>query len=162
MLPSPMNPMRAMRSSLILRESLKRLDQISNQVGARGCVWNPGERHAVAGDHRLRVRDERIDRLLRPHDAAALQCRRIAKVGSLPGLAAEHAMQVRANALLAFLERMARDALLEPLLAAPRISVRTRKPRRRDQQRGRHAHRLHAATSGAGFFTYFLIASAVQ
>src|SRR4051812_19310724 len=98
MLPSPMNPMRAMRFFPDLRESLKRLDQISNQVGARGCVWNPGERHAVAGDHRLRVRNERIDGLLGPNNAATLQCGRVAEVRNLARLAVEHAMQVRPNA----------------------------------------------------------------
>src|SRR4051794_12538951 len=107
MLPSPMNPMRAMRSSLTLRESLKRLDQISNQVGARRRIRNSREWHPVARDDRLRVCNKRLDRLLRPDDAAALQCGRIAKVGSLPRLAPEHAVQVRPDALLAFLERVA-------------------------------------------------------
>src|SRR3954465_11679724 len=111
MLPRPMNPMRAMRSSLILRESLKRLDQISNQVRARGRVGNAGKRHAVARDHGFRIGNEGIDRLLGPDDAAALERRRIAEIAALPCLAAEHAMKIGANALLALFERVTRDAL---------------------------------------------------
>src|SRR5438270_13713253 len=104
MLPSPMNPIRAMEDSLFVArleynesrdisekrpdfatrsiratgDSLKRLDQISNQVGARGRVGHAGEWHAVARDHRLRLGDELVERLLAPRDAAALQRRRIA------------------------------------------------------------------------------------
>src|ERR1043165_718349 len=161
MLPSPMNPMRAMRSSLALRESLKRLDQISNQVGARGCLRDTGERHAVARHDALWVPDEGVDCLLGPDDAAALQSGRIAEVG-FPGLAAEHAMQIGSDAFLALLQRVARHALLEPLLAPRGISICERNRRRRQQQSGSQTKALHAAPRGPGFFTYVLIGAAVQ
>src|SRR4051794_9307126 len=64
---------------LIRLRSLKRLDQISNQVRARGRVGHSGERHAVAGHDRLRIGDELVERLLAPGDAAPLQRRRIAE-----------------------------------------------------------------------------------
>src|ERR1043166_5335246 len=118
-----MNPIRAMLfSAALVSASLKRLDQICNQVGTGRRVRDARIGHAISRHGRLRVGNERIDARLVPGDAAALERGRIAKVRALPGLAPEHAVKARADALLVLLQRVTRRAFLEALGTALRVS----------------------------------------
>src|SRR5262245_14119476 len=99
---------------------LCRLTQIREQMEAID-VYHAGIEHALVGHDLLRIGDERVERLRRPGDAAALESRRIAVIRKLAGLAAEDPVERGPDAVYAALDRMAGDAFAEPLLAAREI-----------------------------------------
>ena len=111
----------------------------------------------LPGTYLLRVGEERIERLNRPGDAAALHRRRVAEVRHLASLAVENAVQARPDAVLARLGRMARGAFLEQLFAMRRIALgmcradRCQQRHRACQPRSARPEAHHAGTSGPGF-----------
>src|SRR5258707_15187723 len=70
-------------------------------------VLDAGERHFVARNELVRVGEILLECFLVPADVSRLQRRRIVVVGETAGLAAEDAVQGRADAVLVRLERVA-------------------------------------------------------
>ena len=101
-----------------------RLDEERDDVVAVMLGLQPGERHAVARNGLLRVGQVGGEGLRRPADIGALHRRRIEEPRLGPRLAADDARHARSDRVLAGVERMARLALAEHLLAGSGVARR--------------------------------------
>src|SRR5579863_4152940 len=156
-MPSPrIVPVKAGRDDIDKTEPvlLRRLLQVSDEIGAVAGARQAGIGHAVGGDKGLRVGEILVERLCRPAHAAAFHRGRIAEIPELAGLAREQPMQTRPHFIGAGVEFMAGRAFLETCLAAYGIALGVDNG---DESCGHQSGSYnnsydHAYTSGPGFF----------
>ncbi len=110
--------------------------EILNYVGTLGVVLQANIRHVGPWDHRPRVGEVFVQRLVGPVDVCASVGGGVAKTLDAAGLAADHAEQTGANIVRAGLGGVASAALdLEHLRAGSRVT-RGRRGRRHKQAAG--------------------------